>query len=165
MFDSLVDKIRTSKPYLEDKWQIRLSLLVRCIKIRFLLSKWRKCMNIHWAKTKFKIEWESSYPVKHILGDPFFVFMCSLHLVFYPKFPGFWPWSPGFWSFGVERSAVSYGTMLTWTLAWPVRKAFTLTWNQIYASDTSRNPLQSCLVFPSIFNLLLKTAFGANFDS
>ena len=90
MFDSLVDKIRTSKPYLEDKWQIRLSLLVRCIKIRFLLSKWRKCMNIHWAKTKFKIEWESSYPVKHILGDPFFVFMCSLHLVFYPKFPGFW---------------------------------------------------------------------------
>ena len=89
IFDHLVDKVWTSKPYLEDKWQIRLSLLVRCIKIRFLLSKWRKCMNIHWAKTKFKIEWESSYPVKHILGDPFFVFMCSLHLVFYPKFPGF----------------------------------------------------------------------------
>ena len=106
------------------------------------------------------------------------MFMSSLHLVLFlsdavDKPPGFSPNLQVFfyldlqvlWSFGVERSAVSYGTMLTWTLAWPVRKAFTLTRNQIYASDTSRNPLQSCLVFPSIFNLLLKTAFGANFDS
>ena len=44
------------------------------------------------------------------------------------------------------RNQVSYGTMLNWTLLLPVWKVFTSTWNQIYASDTSENPLQSCLV-------------------
>ena len=121
-------------------------------------------MNIHWAKTKFKIEWEGSYPVKHILGDPFFVFV-PFNWFFYPKFPGYLTLISSFWSFGVERSAVSYGTMLTWTLAWPVRKAFTLTQNQMNVFDTYRNPLHSCLVFHSIFNLLQKTSFWANFDS
>ena len=28
-------------------------------------------MNIHWVKTKFKTEWEGSYPVKRIFSDPF----------------------------------------------------------------------------------------------
>ena len=51
----------------------------------------------------------------------------------------------------------SYGTALTWTLLLPVWKLFTSAWNQIYGSDTSRNPLQSCLVFHSILELLLKT--------
>ena len=37
------------------------------------------------------------------------------------------------------RDTVSYGTALTWTLLLPVWKAFTSTWNQLYASDTSRN--------------------------
>ena len=60
---------------------------------------------------------------------------------------------------------ISYGTALTWTLLLPVWKVFTLTQNHIYASDTSRNPLQSCLVFHSIFDLLLKTSFWANFYS
>ena len=44
------------------------------------------------------------------------------------------------------RNQVSYGTVLNWTLLLPVWKVFTSTWNQIYASDTSENPLQSCLV-------------------
>ena len=35
------------------------------------LSKWQEKVNIHWAKTKFKTEWEGSYPVKWILSDPF----------------------------------------------------------------------------------------------
>ena len=35
----------------------------------------------------------------------------------------------------------------------------------LYASDTSRNPLQSCLVFHSILDLLLKISFSANFFS
>ena len=30
---------------------------------------------IHQAKTKFKIEWEGSYPAKRILSDPF-SFLC-----------------------------------------------------------------------------------------
>ena len=33
----------------------------------------------------------------------------------------------------------------------------------MYASDASRNPLQSCLVFHSILDLLLKTPFGQTF--
>ena len=58
------------------------------------LSKWQEKVNIHWAKTKFKTEWEGSYPVKWILSDPFFVFKCSLHLVLVlfdavDKSPGF----------------------------------------------------------------------------
>ena len=36
-----------------------------------MLSKWWEMMNIHRAKTKFKTEWEGSYPVKRILSDPF----------------------------------------------------------------------------------------------
>ena len=63
------------------------------------------------------------------------------------------------------RDRVSYGTALTWTLLLPVWKAFTSTRNQMYASDTSRNPLQSCLVFHSILDLLQKTSFWANFNS
>ena len=35
----------------------------------------------------------------------------------------------------------------------------------MYASDTSRYPLQSCLVFLSILDLLQKTTFGTNFNS
>ena len=46
-----------------------------------------------------------------------------------------------------------------------VWKAFTSTRNQTYASDTSRNPLQSCLMFHSILDLLQKTSFWANFNS
>ena len=55
------------------------------------------------------------------------------------------------------------GTALTWTLLLPVWKVFTSTRNQMYALDTSRNPLQSCLVFHSILDLLQKTSFWANF--
>ena len=51
------------------------------------------------------------------------------------------------------------------TIVFPVWKAFTSTRNQIYASDTSRNPLQSYLVFHSILDLLLKISFWANFYS
>ena len=40
-----------------------------------------------------------------------------------------------------------------------VWKAFTSTRNQTYASDTSRNPPQSCLVFHSILDLLQKPLF------
>ena len=35
------------------------------------MSKWWEMMKIHQAKTKFKTEWEGSYPVKRILSDPF----------------------------------------------------------------------------------------------
>ena len=44
-------------------------------------------------------------------------------------------------------------------------KAFTSTQNQMYALDTSRNLLQSCLVFHSILDLLQKTSFWENFNS
>ena len=57
------------------------------------------------------------------------------------------------------RDTDSYGTALTWTLLLPVWKAFTSTQSQMYASDTCRNPLQSCLVFHSILVLLQKTSF------
>ena len=63
----------------------------------------------------------------------------------------------------LKRDTVSYGTALAWTLLLPVWKAFTSTRNQIYASDTSRNPLQSSLVFHLILDLLLKISFWANF--
>ena len=59
----------------------------------------------------------------------------------------------------------TFGTALTWTLLLPAWKAFTSTRNQMYASDTSRNPLQSCLVFHSILDLLQKTYFLANSNS
>ena len=44
-------------------------------------------------------------------------------------------------------------TALTWTLVLSVWKASTSTWNQKYASNTSRNPLQSsqCFIGFSIF--------------
>ena len=61
------------------------------------------------------------------------------------------------------RDTVSYGTALTWTLLLSDWKAFTSTRNQIYASDTPRNQLQSCLVFHSILDLLIKIYFWANF--
>ena len=54
--------------------------------------------------------------------------------------------------------AVRYSALSVW-------KGFTSTRNQIYASDTSRNPLQSYLVFHSILDLLLKISFWANFYS
>ena len=60
------------------------------------------------------------------------------------------------------RDTVSYGA-LTWTILLPVWKASTSTRNQIYALDTSKNPLQSCLVLHSILDLLLKISFWANF--
>ena len=44
----------------------------------------------------------------------------------------------------------------------PVWKAFTSTRNEMHASDTSRNPLQSCLMFHSIHNIFLKTSLCAN---
>ena len=128
------------------------------------MSKWRKTMNIHWAKTKFKIEWEGSYPVKCILSDPFFTFMCSLHLVFYPKSPGFLTLISRFlvfWGWEVCSQLRNHADMDT-SLA---SSKSVYPQNQMYVSYTSRNPLQSCLVFHSIFNLLLKTSFWANFDS
>ena len=68
------------------------------------------------------------------------------------------------WSkFLLEVYGADFVTALTWTLLLPVWKAFSLTQNQIYVSDTSRNPLQSYLVFHLILNLLLKTSFWANF--
>ena len=57
---------------------------------------------------------------------------------------------------------VSYETALTWTLLLPVWKEFTSTQNQMDASATPRNPLQSCLVYHSILDLLQKTSFWAN---
>ena len=65
--------------------------------------------------------------------------------------------------FQLEAYGAAFVTALTGTLLLPVWEAFTSTQNQIYASDTSRNPLQSYLRFHSIFNLLLKTSFWANF--
>ena len=62
-----------------------------------------------------------------------------------------------------ERDTVSFGTALIWTPLLPVCKAFTSTRNQMYASDISRNPLQSCLVFYSIVDLLLKPLFEQTF--
>ena len=62
----------------------------------------------------------------------------------------------------VESDTVSYGAALTWRLLLPVWKGFTSTRNQMYASATSRNPLQTCLVFHSILDLLQKTSFWAN---
>ena len=62
-----------------------------------------------------------------------------------------------------QRDTVSYGTALTWTLLLLDWKAFTSTRNQNYASDTPRNQLQSCLVFHSILDLLIKIYFWANF--
>ena len=53
--------------------------------------------------------------------------------------------------------AVRYSALSVW-------KACTSTRNQIYASDTSRNPLQSYLVFHSNLDILLKTSFWANFN-
>ena len=64
-----------------------------------------------------------------------------------------------------QRDTVSYGTALTCTLLLSVWKEFTSTRNQMYASATPRNPLQSCLVFHSIIDLLQKTSFWANFNS
>ena len=61
--------------------------------------------------------------------------------------------------------SVSNGTALTWTLLLPVWKEFTSTRNQMHLSDISRNPLQSCLVFHSILDLLQKTSFWTNFNS
>ena len=46
-----------------------------------------------------------------------------------------------------SRNTVSCGNVLTWTLLLPVWQALTSTRNQMYALDTSRNPLQSCLAF------------------
>ena len=54
---------------------------------------------------------------------------------------------------------VSDVTDMRSTLFSPVWIAFTSTRNQIYASDTSRNPLQSYQVFHSILDLLLKISF------
>ena len=48
----------------------------------------------------------------------------------------------------ILRDTVSYGTALALTLLSPLWKTFTSTRNQM--TDTSRNPLQSCLVFQSI---------------
>ena len=62
----------------------------------------------------------------------------------------------------VQRDTVSHGNALIWTLVLLVWKAFTSTRNQMYVSDTSRNALQSCLVFHSILDLLLKTSLSAN---
>ena len=61
-----------------------------------------------------------------------------------------------------SRNTVSYGNALTSTLLLPVWQAFTSTRNQLCLSDTSRIPLQPCLVFHSILNLILKTSFWAN---
>ena len=69
----------------------------------------------------------------------------------------FWPW------FALTGHSQLWDyTDLDTTLA---RKVFTSTQNQMYqyASDTSRNLLQSCLVFHLILDLLLKTSFWANF--
>ena len=64
-----------------------------------------------------------------------------------------------------QRDTVSYGTALTWTLLWSVWKEFTSTRNQMNASAASRDPLQSCLVFHLILDLLQKTYFLANSNS
>ena len=63
------------------------------------------------------------------------------------------------------RDTVSYGSALTWTLLLSVWKQFTATQNQMNASATSGNPLQSCLVFHLILDLLQKTSFWANCNS
>ena len=39
-----------------------------------MLSEWWEMMTIHRVKTKFKTEWEGSYPVKRIFSDPFSFF-------------------------------------------------------------------------------------------
>ena len=64
--------------------------------VSYTMSKWWEMMKIHQAKTKFKTEWEGSYPVKPILNDQFSLFMSSLHLVLalfdaVDKPPGFSP--------------------------------------------------------------------------
>ena len=63
----------------------------------------------------------------------------------------------------ILRDTVSYGTALTLTLLSPVWKAFTSTRNQM--TDTSRNPLQSCLVFQSILDLACVASVSVWFRS
>ena len=48
------------------------------------MSKWWE-MKIHQAKTKFKTEWEASYPAKHILSNPFHFYVFPT-----PGFSSFW---------------------------------------------------------------------------
>ena len=81
------------------------------------MSKWWEMMKIHQAKTKFKTEWEGSYPVKRILSDPFSC-LC-LPYTWFQFFPMplinpqvspqisrvFYLDLQVLWSFGVERSA------------------------------------------------------------
>ena len=63
----------------------------------------------------------------------------------------------------ILRDTVSYGTALTLTLLSPVWKALTSTRNQM--TDTSRNPLQSCLVFQSILDLACVASVSVWFRS
>ena len=79
IYDHLVDKIRTSKPYVENYNPNK--AIVKSRYISSSLSKWRKTMNIHWAKIKFKTEWEGSYPVKGILSNPC-LFLCVPYTCF-----------------------------------------------------------------------------------
>ena len=48
---------------------------------------------------------------------------------------------------------------------WVNKLQFTIFFTKMYAPATSRNPLQSCLVFHLILDLLQKTSFWANFNS
>ena len=56
------------------------------------MSKWWEMRKIHQVKRKFKTEWESSYPVKHIFSDPFsFSYLSCTGFQFFlmPKPTGF----------------------------------------------------------------------------
>ena len=67
IFDHLVDKINAKQGYCYQFVAFRY--------VSYMMSKWWETMKIHQGKTKFKIEWEGSYPVKRILSDPF-SFLC-----------------------------------------------------------------------------------------
>ena len=83
IYDHLVDKIRTLKPYVENYNPNK--AIVKSRYISSTLSKWRKTMNIHWAKLKSS---KQSGKV-HILLKVFL----AIHVCFY-VFP-----TPAFSSF------------------------------------------------------------------
>jgi len=65
----------------------------------------------------------------------------------------------------LTRDTVSFGTALTWTVVFSLWKEFTSTWNQMYASSTSRNLLQSLQCFAWLSIIYGKTCFWVCFCS
>ena len=61
------------------------------------------------------------------------------------------------------KETVSFTTAPTWTLDSQLWKKFTSTWNQSYASSTSRNPLQSSQCLAQFLIVYWNTVFECAF--